>query len=76
MKYTQKSFWLPDNTFSTDFGGLFLHRHHEVHICGFAINVFTTIRWIVLKFVPLRMNCNNSGDPLTFTKASSSQNFV
>ncbi len=46
------------------------------HICGFEWKVSRTIGWIAVEFgpdihVPLRMNCNNFGDQLTFSFLSS-----
>lgn len=44
--------------------------HCESRICDFESNVWTITGWIAMKFgidihVPLRMNSNHLGDPLT-----------
>ncbi len=58
---------------------IFLLSHHGVHICGFEWNVSTNIGWIAIKSdtdIPLRMNYNDFGDPLTsYLVPSLGQNF-
>lgn len=50
---------------------LFLWHHHEGDIFGPELNVATTIGFVCLAHTSmcLRMNCNNSGHPLTFIQA-------
>lgn len=50
---------------------ILLERQQEVDICGYDWNSSTTFEWIAVKLctdvhVPLRINCNNFVDPLTF----------
>ncbi len=65
--------WLPEGGCNPNGFSFFLQRHRDVNVCGFEWNVSVTMGWIVVKFgtdilAPLRMNCNNFGDPILRSK--------